>query len=69
MSRVAKTTEKHHYIRIAIVGDRGIGELMLVGGPHPYLWIGSDNGTVYTFAGKVTLRKLAQVLLRETQTK
>jgi hypothetical protein len=66
MARLVKH-EKHH----AITLREGRREITLVKGAIPYLWIGltehNDSGSVYTFGGKASLRKLALAILKHTK--
>lgn len=69
MARVIKNEAKWH--RITIKGDRGAGDVTLVGtGRNAYL---SCHGDVISrhvsVSGRATLRKLAQAILREVPAK
>lgn len=53
---------------IKVLGDRMEGELCIVRGRTPFLWVGPENdrvGAIYTFSNPDVLRKIARTILKE----
>jgi hypothetical protein len=52
--------ERHHFGHLTENGKR----LDVLGGAHPYLWIGDHKGMLATFDGREALAELAAALNR-----